>query len=140
MLKLGLLEYLLLRGLVLNTVRIDLLSSDVSEFKEWNDSTLGVRAEIIVRIEVLWIISILLRSEREDNKIGPSGGKMLFIHLNSIYINEKIATDSASVIIRENPIVSSSQDIVVWAEDDFFGFTYWIPLALNNGVIGTEYS
>jgi hypothetical protein len=55
----------------------------------------------------------LLRSEREDNKIGPSGGKMLFIHLNSIYINEKIATDSASVIIRENPIVSSSQDIVV---------------------------
>ena len=136
----GLLESLLLRGLVLNTVRIDLLGSDVSDFKDWNDSTLGVRAEIIVGIEVLWIISRLLRSEREDDKIGPGGGKMLFIHLNLISDNDKIATDSASVIISENPIVSSSLDIVVWAEDDVFGPTYWITLALHNGVIGTEFS
>lgn len=79
-------------------------------------------------------------SKRENNKIGPGGGEMLFIHLNSISVDDKIATNSASVIICENPIVSSTLNVILWAEDDVFGSTYWIALALNNDIIGTEFS
>lgn len=128
-----------LRGLILNTVGIDLLWSDFTKFKEGNDSRVSIWSKIVGSY-VFWIFFRLLSIEREDNKIRPGGGEMFFVHLDPILVKNKIATCLSSEVISENPVVTSSVNIIEWAKYDVVGSVYRISSALHDAIIRTKLS